>query len=49
MLSVNYSLGCTTFDPKGKLLQVSIDYFLIIVTDRIRKRSREARSNLHRS
>ena len=23
MLSVNYSLNCTTFDPKGKILQVS--------------------------
>ena len=27
MLSVNYSLNCTTFDPKGKILQVS---FIII-------------------
>jgi len=49
MLSVNYSLGCTTFDPKGKLLQVSIYYFLIFDSDRIRKRSREARSDLYRS
>jgi len=23
MLSVNYSLNCVTFDPKGKILQVS--------------------------
>jgi hypothetical protein len=22
MLSVNYSLNCVTFDPKGKILQV---------------------------
>lgn len=23
MFSANYSLNCTTFDPKGKILQVS--------------------------
>jgi len=22
MLSINYSLNCTTFDPKGKILQI---------------------------
>lgn len=24
MLSVNYSLNCVTFDPKGKILQVPL-------------------------
>jgi len=28
MLSVNYSLSCTTFDPKGKILQVRLLYFV---------------------
>jgi len=23
---VNYSLNCVTFDPKGKILQVSVDF-----------------------
>jgi 20S proteasome alpha/beta subunit len=28
MLSVNYSLNCTTFDPKGKILQVQFSFIL---------------------
>lgn len=30
MLSVNYSLNCVTFDPKGKILQVFISHLKLI-------------------
>lgn len=35
MLSVNYSLNCVTFDPKGKILQVIILSSFIITINRL--------------
>lgn len=44
MLSAAYSTDCTTFDPKGKILQVNLTFAsrILITIDRLRKRSCQA-------